>query len=284
MKELKIAQSYTNRTESLDAYLKMVNKEPMIGIEDEVKLAERIHKGDERALDKLVRANLRFAFSIAKQYQNRGLDLMDIVDEANIGLITAANRFDETRGFKFISYAVWWIRQQILLALAEHGNIVRRPLNHLNNISKVNKAIAEFEQTHERAASADEIAEMTNLPEDKVLIAITGGSRAVSVDAPINPSEDFSLLDTLNSDIPSTDNSMMQESLQTDINQVLDTLSLRDRTIICMSFGIGGQQHTLEEIGCLLNISRERVRQIKEKTIRSLRTNPNLTLLKPYLC
>jgi len=283
MKELKIAQNYTIRTESLDAYLKMVQKEPMIGPEEEVRLAERIHKGDERALNMLVRANLRFAVSMAKQYQHRGLELMDLIDEANIGLVTAARRFDETRGFKFISYAVWWIRQQILLALAEHGNVVRRPQNLLNNINKVNKAICDFEQKYERQPTPDEIAEMTNIEAEKVSVAISSANRAKSVDAPINEGEEFSILDTLCSSEKPTDGHLMDESLSIDVNQVLDQLTIRERDIICMSFGIGGNQYSLDEIGFRLNLSRERVRQIKEKTIRSLRTNPSMINLRPYL-
>lgn len=283
MKELKITQTYTTRTQSVDAYLKMIHKEPMVGPEEEVTLAERIHKGDKRALDKLVRANLRFAFSIAKQYQNRGLDIMDLIDEANYGLIIAAQRFDETRGFKFISYAVWWIRQQILLSLSEHSNIVRKPLNHINYINKVNQAMLVFEQLNERKPSVSELAEMTDLPESKVQFAIEGNQRATSIEAPFNENDSNSLLEVLPSNVPAVDNQLMCESLSTDIQNILNKLTFRDKRIICMFFGIGGREYSLEEIGYEFNLSRERVRQIKERIISTLRKDDNSKKLLSYL-
>lgn len=284
MRELKILQNYTVRTQSLDLYLKSISHEPLIGIEEEVALAERIHKGDEKALDRLVRANLRFVVSIAKQYNNTGMELMDLINEGNMGLIEAARRFDETRGFKFISYAVWWIRQQILLAISEQGNIIRKPLNHATNLSRINRINAKFEQENGRRASTSELADMLNIGEDKITSALVGSGRTMSMDAPFNDDEDNTLLDVISEDDDvSVEKNLMIESLSTDLNNVLGSLSSRDKSVICMFYGIGERQYTLDEIGDHLNLSRERVRQIKDRSIRSLRSNPRSRVLRNYL-
>lgn len=284
MRELKILQNYTVRTQSLDLYLKSISHEPLIGVEEEVALAERIHKGDEKALDRLVRANLRFVVSIAKQYNNTGMELMDLINEGNMGLIEAARRFDETRGFKFISYAVWWIRQQILLAISEQGNIIRKPLNHATNLSRINRINAKFEQENGRRASTSELADMLNISEDKITFALVGSGRPMSMDAPFNEDEDNTLLDVISEDDDvSVEKNLMSESLSTDLNNVLGSLSSRDKSVICMFYGIGERQYTLDEIGDHLNLSRERVRQIKDRSIRSLRSNPRSRVLRNYL-
>lgn len=284
MRELKILQNYTVRTQSLDLYLKSISHEPLIGVEEEVALAERIHKGDEKALDRLVRANLRFVVSIAKQYNNTGMELMDLINEGNMGLIEAARRFDETRGFKFISYAVWWIRQQILLAISEQGNIIRKPLNHATNLSRINRINAKFEQENGRRASTSELADMLNIGEDKITSALVGSGRTMSMDAPFNEDEDNTLLDVISEDDDvSVEKNLMSESLSTDLNNVLGSLSTRDKSVICMFYGIGERQYTLDEIGDHLNLSRERVRQIKDRSIRSLRSNPRSRVLRNYL-
>lgn len=284
MRELKILQNYTVRTQSLDLYLKSISHEPLIGVEEEVALAERIHKGDEKALDRLVRANLRFVVSIAKQYNNTGMELMDLINEGNMGLIEAARRFDETRGFKFISYAVWWIRQQILLAISEQGSIIRKPLNHATNLSRINRINAKFEQENGRRASTSELADMLNIGEDKITFALVGSGRPMSMDAPFNDDEDNTLLDVISEDDDvSVEKNLMSESLSTDLNNVLGSLSTRDKSVICMFYGIGERQYTLDEIGDHLNLSRERVRQIKDRSIRSLRSNPRSRVLRNYL-
>lgn len=284
MRELKILQNYTVRTQSLDLYLKSISHEPLIGVEEEVALAERIHKGDEKALDRLVRANLRFVVSIAKQYNNTGMELMDLINEGNMGLIEAARRFDETRGFKFISYAVWWIRQQILLAISEQGNIIRKPLNHATNLSRINRINAKFEQENGRRASTSELADMLNIGEDKITSALVGSGRTMSMDAPFNEDEDNTLLDVISEDDDvSVEKNLMSESLSTDLNTILGSLSTRDKSVICMFYGIGERQYTLDEIGDHLNLSRERVRQIKDRSIRSLRSNPRSRVLRNYL-
>lgn len=284
MRELKILQNYTVRTQSLDLYLKSISHEPLIGVEEEVALAERIHKGDEKALDRLVRANLRFVVSIAKQYNNTGMELMDLINEGNMGLIEAARRFDETRGFKFISYAVWWIRQQILLAISEQGNIIRKPLNHATNLSRINRINAKFEQENGRRASTSELADMLNIGEDKITSALVGSGRTMSMDAPFNDDEDNTLLDVISEDDDvSVEKNLMSESLSTDLNTILGSLSTRDKSVICMFYGIGERQYTLDEIGDHLNLSRERVRQIKDRSIRSLRSNPRSRVLRNYL-
>lgn len=284
MRELKILQNYTVRTQSLDLYLKSISHEPLIGVEEEVALAERIHKGDEKALDRLVRANLRFVVSIAKQYNNTGMELMDLINEGNMGLIEAARRFDETRGFKFISYAVWWIRQQILLAISEQGNIIRKPLNHATNLSRINRINAKFEQENGRRASTSELADMLNIGEDKITSALVGSGRTMSMDAPFNDDEDNTLLDVISEDDDvSVEKNLISESLSTDLNNVLGSLSTRDKSVICMFYGIGERQYTLDEIGDHLNLSRERVRQIKDRSIRTLRSNPRSRVLRNYL-
>ena len=285
MRQLKINQSITNRdSASLDKYLQDIGREPLISAEEEVELAQRIKQGDQAALDKLVRANLRFAFSGAKQYQGQGLSLPDLTNEGNLGLIKAAEKFDETRGFKFISYAVWWIRQSILQALAEQSRIVRLPLNQVGSLNKINKAFSEFEQENQRRPSTEELADKLDLPADKVQDTLRVSGRSVSVDAPFNDGEDNSLLDVMvNQDSPSADNSLLHESLSREVERALSTLSERESDIIKSFFGIGSQEMTLEEIGEKFDLTRERVRQIKEKAIRKLRQNSRNKLLKSYL-
>ncbi|HOI48578.1 MAG TPA: RNA polymerase sigma factor RpoD/SigA [Prolixibacteraceae bacterium] len=285
MRQLKITKSITNReSASLDKYLQEIGKEELITVEEEVELAQRIKKGDQAALEKLTRANLRFVVSVAKQYQNQGLSLPDLINEGNLGLIKAAEKFDETRGFKFISYAVWWIRQSILQALAEQSRIVRLPLNQVGSLNKINKAYSKFEQEHERKPSAEELADSLDLPADKVADTLRVSGRHVSVDAPFVDGEDNSLLDVLvNSDSPNADRSLIQESLTKEIHRALATLTERESDIIRLFFGIGCQEMTLEEIGERFGLTRERVRQIKEKAIRRLRHTSRSKLLKTYL-
>jgi len=286
MRQLKITPSITNRdSASLDKYLQEIGREELITIENEVELAQRIRKGDHAALDKLVRANLRFVVSVAKQYQNQGLSLPDLIDEGNLGLIKAAEKFDETRGFKFISYAVWWIRQSILQALAEQSRIVRLPLNQVGSLNKINKAFSKFEQENERLPSVEELAEALDVPLDKISDTIKVSGRHISVDAPFVEGEDNSLLDVLmNDDSPVADQKLMSESLLKEIDRALDSmLAERERDIVRMFFGIGCQEMTLEEIGDQFGLTRERVRQIKEKAIRRLRNNSKNKLLKVYL-
>ncbi|MDR0712481.1 MAG: RNA polymerase sigma factor RpoD/SigA [Prevotellaceae bacterium] len=285
MRQLKITKSITNReSASLDKYLQEIGREELISVEDEVELAQRIKKGDQAALEKLTRANLRFVVSVAKQYQNQGLSLPDLINEGNLGLIKAAEKFDETRGFKFISYAVWWIRQSILQALAEQSRIVRLPLNQVGSLNKINKALAKFEQEYERAPSADELARVLEIPKDKVADTLKVSGRHVSVDAPFVDGEDNNLLDVLvNNDSPSADRGLINESLSREIDRALSTLTDRERDIVKYVFGIGQQEMTLEEIGEKFGLTRERVRQIKEKAIRRLRHNSRSRLLKSYL-
>ncbi len=285
MRQLKITKSITNReSASLDKYLQEIGKEELITVEEEVELAQRIKKGDQAALEKLTRANLRFVVSVAKQYQNQGLSLPDLINEGNLGLIKAAEKFDETRGFKFISYAVWWIRQSILQALAEQSRIVRLPLNQVGSLNKINKAFSKFEQEHERKPSAEELAESLELPADKVADTLRVSGRHVSVDAPFVDGEDNSLLDVLvNNDSPNADRALIQESLSREIHRALATLTEREADIIRLFFGIGCQEMTLEEIGERFGLTRERVRQIKEKAIRRLRHTSRSKLLKTYL-
>ena len=284
MRQLKITQSITNReSASLDKYLQEIGHEELITVEEEVELAQRIRKGDRKALEKLTKANLRFVVSVAKQYQNKGLSLPDLINEGNLGLIKAAEKFDETRGFKFISYAVWWIRQSILQAIAEQSSPVRVPLNQTGLINKTNKAQSRFEQIHERRASVEELAEELDLPMDKVAEAMKINTRAVSVDAPFVEGEDNSLLDVLpNNDSPLADSGLNYESLSREIDRVLEQLHPREREIVKMFFGIGCQEMTLEEIGAHFNLTRERVRQIKEKAIRRLKGGRS-NLLVSYL-
>jgi len=286
MRQLKITKSITNReSASLDKYLQEIGREELITAEEEVKLAKRIKEGDQIALEKMTKANLRFVVSVAKQYQNQGLTLPDLINEGNLGLIKAAQRFDETRGFKFISYAVWWIRQSILQALAEQSRIVRLPLNQVGSLNKINKAFAKLEQEYERPPSASEMAQALDLPEDKVADTIKVSGRHISVDAPFVDGENNSLLDVLvNSDSPKADVDLMRESLQREIERSLSTLTERERDVIRLFFGIGMQHGlTLEEIGSKFDLTRERVRQIKEKAIRRLRHTSRSKLLKTYL-
>ena len=285
MRQLKITKSITNReSASLDKYLQEIGKEELITVEEEVELAQRIKKGDQAALEKLTRANLRFVVSVAKQYQNQGLSLPDLINEGNLGLIKAAEKFDETRGFKFISYAVWWIRQSILQALAEQSRIVRLPLNQVGSLNKINKAFSKFEQENERKPSPEELADALELPADKVADTLRVSGRHISVDAPFVEGEDNSLLDVLiNNDSPNADRALMMESLSKEIERALATLTERESDIIRMFFGIGCQEMTLEEIGERFGLTRERVRQIKEKAIRRLRHTSRSKLLKTYL-
>ena len=280
MRQLKITKSITNReSASLDKYLQEIGKEELITVEEEVELAQRIKKGDQEALEKLTKANLRFVVSVAKQYQNQGLSLPDLINEGNLGLIKAAEKFDETRGFKFISYAVWWIRQSILQALAEQSRIVRLPLNQVGSLNKINKAFARFEQEHERTPSPEELASELELPKEKVTDTLRVAGRHVSVDG-----EDNSLLDVLvNPDSPNADRGLINESLATEVDRALETLTERERDIIKYFFGIGCSEMTLEEIGEKFDLTRERVRQIKEKAIRRLRHSSRSKLLKSYL-
>ncbi len=284
MRQLKITKSITNReSASLDKYLQEIGKEDLITVEEEVELAQRIRKGDQRALEKLTRANLRFVVSVAKQYQNQGLSLPDLINEGNLGLIKAAEKFDETRGFKFISYAVWWIRQSILQALAEQSRIVRLPLNQVGSLNKINKAFSRFEQEHERRPSPEELAETLDLPAEKVADTLRVSGRHISVDAPFVEGEDNSLLDVLvNDDSPVADKTLINESLSTEVERALATLTERERDIIRLFFGINCQEMTLEEIGEKFGLTRERVRQIKEKAIRRLRHSSRSKLLKTY--
>ena len=285
MRQLKISKSITSReSHALDRYLTEIGREDLLSLDDEIELSQRIRKGDKEALDRLVRANLRFVVSVAKQYQNQGLPLPDLITEGNIGLIKAAEKFDETRGFKFISYAVWWIRQTILQALAEQSCIVRLPLNQVSAVSRMKKVIQQFEQEYERKPSAQELAELTDVAEDKIHDALRSDGRHVSVDAPFQEGEDNSLLDVMtNPDMPSTDNVMMGESLTLEIDRVLSSLKEREELVIRMSFGIGEREMTLDEIGDKLGLTRERVRQIKEKAIKQLRESGMSKQLKAYL-
>ncbi len=284
MRQLKITKSITNReSATLDKYLQEIGRQELISVEDEVELARRIRQGDQAALNKLVSANLRFVVSVAKQYQNQGVSLSDLINEGNIGLIKAAQKFDETRGFKFISYAVWWIRQSILQAIAEDARTVRVPLNQVTAINCVNKAQARFMQQHERQASAEELADELSIPIEKLSETMKINGRTVSVDAPFAEGEDNSLLDVLpNNDSPMADSALAQESLATEVDRALEQLSARERDIIKMFFGIGCQEMTLDEIGAKFDLSRERVRQIKEKGIRHLR-GPRSRHLIAYL-
>ena len=285
MRQLKITKSITNReSASLDKYLQEIGREDLITAEEEVELAQAIKKGDRKALEKLTKANLRFVVSVAKQYQNQGLSLPDLINEGNLGLIKAAEKFDETRGFKFISYAVWWIRQSILQALAEQSRIVRLPLNQVGSLNKIGKVLSRFEQENERRPSAEELAEELDIPVDKITDTLKVSGRHVSVDAPFVEGEDNSLLDVLvNEDTPNTDGTLMYESLSREIDRALATLTERESDIIKMFFGIGCQEVTLEEIGDKFGLTRERVRQIKEKAIRRLRQGTRSKLLKTYL-
>lgn len=284
MRQLKITKSITNReSASLDRYLQEIGREELLSPSEEVELAQKIKKGDHAALEKLTRANLRFVVSVAKQYQNQGLSLPDLINEGNLGLIRAAQKFDETRGFKFISYAVWWIRQSILQALAEQSRIVRLPLNQVGSLNKITKELSKFEQENERKPSAEELAERLGMPVDKITDTLNVSGRHISVDAPFAEGEDNSLLDVLtNNDSPMADQSLTKESLSKEIDRALKQLYDREREIIKMFFGIGYPEMTLEEIGEKFNLTRERVRQIKEKAIKRLKGQKS-KLLKGYL-
>ncbi len=285
MRQLKITKSITNReSASLDKYLQEIGKYELISVDEEVELAQRIRKGDQTAIKKLTRANLRFVVSVAKQYQNQGLSLPDLINEGNLGLIKAAEKFDETRGFKFISYAVWWIRQSIMQAINEQSRIVRLPLNQVSSLSKYNKAVAAFEQKHQRKPTPLELAKILETSKQKIVDTMRVSGRHVSVDAPFVQGEDNNLLDVLNNpDSPNADKGLILESLRKEIDRAFSTLTERERTILRYSFGIGGVEMSLEEIGEQFNLTRERVRQIKEKAIRRLKTTSRSNLLKPFL-
>jgi len=278
MRQLKINKSITNRQNAaLDKYLVEIGREELISTDEEVELAQKIHKGDRRALDKLTRANLRFVVSVAKQYQNQGLALNDLIDEGNLGLIKAAQKFDETRGFKFISYAVWWIRQSILQAISEQSRIVRMPLNQVGFQSKLAKAVVNFEQANERRPSVQELADILETDEG------TNGKK-VSVDAPFQDDDSNSLIDIMtDEDAPTTDNNMERESLSKDLEAALSTLSEREQQVLKMLFGIGCNEMTAEEVANSLSLTRERVRQIKERALRRLRDDANINILTKYL-
>ncbi|MGM0496426.1 MAG: sigma-70 family RNA polymerase sigma factor [Bacteroidota bacterium] len=285
MRQLKITKSITNRdSSSLEKYLQEVGKENLLTPDEEVDLAQRIKKGDKVALEKLTRANLRFVISVAKQYQFQGLSLPDLINEGNLGLIKAAERFDETKGFKFISYAVWWIRQSILQAIAEQSRVVRLPLNKVGSINKLHKAYSKLEQENDRTPTAEELAEMVDLPKEKVEKTLQLSGKPLSMDAPFDDDEDGSLLDVMeNGDAPEADGTLMNESLSREIDRTLSVLPEKEKAVIKYFFGLGVGEMSLEEIGQKLNLTRERVRQIKEKGIRRLRHSSKNKLLKKYL-
>ncbi len=285
MRQLKIGDKITKRDDAaLDKYLVDISREKLISTDEEVELAQKIHKGDQRALNKLVRANLRFVVSVAKQYQNQGLSLNDLVNEGNIGLVKAAQKFDETRGFKFISYAVWWIRQSILQAISEQSRIVRMPLNQVGFQSKLSKAIVNFEQENERRPSVQELADILETDEEKVREALGTNGKKVSVDAPFQDEESGSLIDIMTDETaPATDNKMERESLSMDLDAALGTLSDRERQVLKMLFGIGCNEMTADEGANTLSLTRERVRQIKERALKRLRESNNIDILAKYL-
>ena len=285
MRQLKIGDKITKRDDAaLDKYLVDISREKLISTDEEVELAQKIHKGDQRALNKLVRANLRFVVSVAKQYQNQGLSLNDLVNEGNIGLVKAAQKFDETRGFKFISYAVWWIRQSILQAISEQSRIVRMPLNQVGFQSKLSKAIVNFEQENERRPSVHELADILETDEEKVREVLGTNGKKVSVDAPFQDEESGSLIDIMTDETaPATDNKMERESLSKDLDAALGTLSDRERQVLKMLFGIGCNEMTADEGANTLSLTRERVRQIKERALKRLRESNNIDILAKYL-
>ena len=287
MRQLKITKQVTNReTASLDKYLQEIGRVELITAEEEVRLAQKIKKGDSQALERLTKANLRFVVSVAKQYQNQGLTLGDLINEGNLGLIKAAQRFDETRGFKFISYAVWWIRQSILQALAEQSRIVRLPLNKIGSINKINKTFSKLEQEFEREPSTEEIATAMEVSESDVKDAMRTSGRHISMDAPLLQGEDSTLIDVLgDDDQPNPDSSLITESLRREVERALSTLTTREADVIKLYFGLalGEQPMTLEEIGERFDLTRERVRQIKEKAIRRLKHTSRSKILKTYL-
>ncbi|MFC3414545.1 MAG: sigma-70 family RNA polymerase sigma factor [Bacteroidota bacterium] len=286
MRQLKISKQITNReSQSLDKYLQEIGKVDLLTADEEVVLAKRIREGDQLALEKLTKANLRFVVSVAKQYQNQGLSLGDLINEGNLGLIKAAQRFDETRGFKFISYAVWWIRQSILQALAEQSRIVRLPLNRVGSLNKISKTFSELEQKFEREPSPEELAEVLEVTASEVVDTMKISGRHVSMDAPFVQGEENSLLDVLENDgDEKPDDELMNDSLRKEVQRALSTLTQREADVITLYFGLNGEQAmTLEEIGEKFNLTRERVRQIKEKAIRRLRHTSRSKTLKPYL-
>ena len=285
MRQLKIIQSITNREgDSVERYLQDIGREEMIGTEEEAELARRLRQGDEEAVAKLTKANLRFVVSVAKQYQGQGMGLTDLINEGNVGLITAARKFDETRGFKFISYAVWWIRQSILQALAEHSRLVRLPQNQVGNVSRVHRFYNEFLQENERRPSVEEIAEALHLEPEKVSGALLTAGRHISMDAPLVDDEDSCLLDLLtNRDNTQTDSTLVKESLHEDVGMALNQLPKREAKVLRLFFGINCQERKLEEIGEIMHLSRERVRQIKEKALQLLRTAKAGSVLRTYL-
>ncbi len=285
MRQLKISKSITNReSASLDKYLQEISKYDLISVEEEVELARRIKKGDKEAMEKLIKANLRFVVSVAKQYQNQGLSLPDLINEGNLGLIKAAEKFDETRGFKFISYAVWWIRQSIMQAINEQSRIVRLPLNQVSSLTKYKKAIQEFEQKHHRKPTEEELAELLETTEEKIKKTASASGKAISMDAPFVEDEENSLIDILpNEDAPKADETLIRESLRVEIERALSTLTERERDIIKLSFGIGCEAISLEEIGERYGLTRERVRQIREKALKKLRNTSRSKILKDYL-
>lgn len=285
MRQLKINLSITNReSESLERYLQEIGRQEMVSTEEEAELACEIRKGNHQALERLVLSNLRFVVSVAKQYQGQGMSLIDLINEGNVGLITAAQKFDETRGFKFISYAVWWIRQSIMQAIAEQGRPVRLPLNQVGSVNKINKALSKFEQEHERRPSIDEIASSTDLPQEKVEEAIKANTRQVSMDAPFKEGEENSLIDVLSSDeTPSTDAELLKQSLREEMSMALNVLNERERNVIMAFYGIGQPEMSMDEIGKRYGLTRERVRQIRERALRRLRQNTHNKLLKSYL-
>jgi len=285
MRQLKINKSITNRdSRTIDKYLQEIGREDLLTMDEEIELSQKVRKGDPAARERLVKSNLRFVVSVAKQYQNQGLTLSDLINEGNIGLIKAAEKFDETRGFKFISYAVWWIRQSILQALAEQSRMVRLPLNQVSALNRISKLTQEFEQKYERKPNADELAELTGVDVEKIQDSIRSNGRHVSVDAPFQDGEDNTLLDVLsNDDFPLADTGMMSESLNTEIDRVLETLTEREQLVLRWSFGIGHREMSLEEIGDQLGLTRERVRQIKEKSIRKLRDSNKKNNLRGFL-
>ena len=285
MRQLKITKSITNReSAALEKYLQDIGKEELLTVEQEVELAGRIREGDRKALERLTRANLRFVVSVAKQYQNQGLSLADLINEGNVGLIKAAEKYDETRGFKFISYAVWWIRQSILQALAEQSRIVKLPMNQVTSVNKINRELNKFEQENERKPSINELADKTDLPEEKIEDAIKVRGKQVSMDAPFSNGDENSLLDVIeNTDAPMADRGLVLESLHNEIYRILNTLNDRERGIVTAFFGIDQPEMTLDEIGEKFGLSRERVRQIKEKAIRRLRSSTKNKQLRSYL-
>lgn len=285
MRQLKITQSITNReSTALEKYLQDISREDLVSLDEEVELAQKIRQGDVKALERLTKANLRFVVSVAKQYQNQGLSLPDLINEGNLGLIKAAKKYDETRGFKFISYAVWWIRQSIMQAISEQSRLVRVPMNQMGSINKVRKVIHRFEQEHQRLPSIDEIMDEVDLPKDKIAEVMSMITKKVSMDAPISSGDDGSLLDVLpNKNSPSADEQLLEEGLKKEIERALVTLSEREQTILRGYFGINQREMSLEEIGEQTGLTRERVRQLKEKAIKRLRHNVKNDSLKGYL-